>query len=165
MLTIEQCIWIATGAFVILVIAIIVTMRMLIIQLNTIAATATDMKQDISRLSLEFRVLIQSTDETVKIISDSVQSVQGIVHATRQISASLEQTATMVENVTSKLSSRASHFIEQEKVDRQIDDAMQWADLAFSAWQLWQGGRKKSSEHDSYKKGHVQESPSSTIAE
>jgi len=142
-LPIEYSFWIIAGSAVVFVIALIVAIIKILVKIEQMTKTATEIKQDIQRLSLESSVLIQSTDETMRMIKESVHAAQGLVHATKQVGQTIDHTTAMVEKVTNALSEKAITYVEKEKTNRHLDEALQWTELALSAWQLWNDRKAK----------------------
>lgn len=132
---------VAAGAFVVLVIAVIIAIRSALIRLGRMQNLAEAIQQDLHKLSLEMSGILQPAEETVRTVNHQLQSVSWLFKAARQVGDTLEQTTSAIENAAAVLSQAARRHAERASEERQVDEAMQWAELGMTAWQLWQSRR------------------------
>jgi len=130
-------------ACAVFVVAMVITIRLLVLRLHTLTEQTVAMQRDLQELSHTCSKLMVTTDATVKEIGEVAATVNQVVGAAKDMGQSISQTATVIRQVSSTLSQRAARYTE-ERGSKQLDDMMQWTELAMSAWQLWQTGRQKS---------------------
>jgi uncharacterized protein YoxC len=122
----------------------LIALRLLVMRMQTLTEKTIAMQRDLQELSNACGKLMQTTDDTVKEIGEAAATVNHVVGAAKDMGQSISETAAVMKQVSSILSQRAAQYVEQDRGTKQLDDMMQWTELAMSAWQLWQTGRQKS---------------------
>nr|WP_232242937.1 DUF948 domain-containing protein [Paenibacillus sp. GSMTC-2017] len=138
----------AAGAFILLVAGVLFAIRSLLIRLSRVQSSAEAIQADMHLLSTEIESVLQTTHEAVRALQRGLESTEGLVQAVRQVGGTIQHTTSAVERVTSTLSASAVKHVEGIAEKRHIAEAVQWAELGLTAWQLWQARRKDNS--DSY---------------
>lgn len=133
----------AAGAFVVLTAGILIAIRFMLTRLARLQASAEAVQRDMHRLSAELSGVLQPAEETIRTVHRQLQSLDGLFTAARQVGGTLEQTTAAMERVTAVLSLSAARHAERISEERQANEAMQWAELGMTAWQLWQNSRKQ----------------------
>ncbi|WP_238190973.1 DUF948 domain-containing protein [Paenibacillus sp. L3-i20] len=139
---------VAAGAFVLLVTGGLLAIRSLLLRLAEVQKSAVAIQRDMHQLSAEIGAVLQTTHEAVRTVQRGLDSTDGLVQAVRQVGGTIEHTTSAVERVTSTLSGAAVKHAERIAQNRQVDEAVQWAELGLTAWQLWQTRRKDNSNTD-----------------
>lgn len=139
----EISLLIMAAACIVFVITVLIAMRLFMLRLHILTEKTIELQRDLNQLAQDCSKLLQTTDDTVKEIGEAVSTVNYVVGAAKGMGQSLEQTAGVMKKISGLLSQRAAQYAEQERDKRQLEDMMQWAELAMSAWQLWQTGRQK----------------------
>ncbi|MDQ6421825.1 hypothetical protein RB620_20565 [Paenibacillus sp. LHD-117] len=140
--------WIATAAaaaFVVWVAGTLLAARMLLARLARIQAAAESVRADVHRLSGELSQVLLPTEQTVRSVLQSVESAERLFQAAGQVGGTIESATSAVERVATTLSRSAISHAERIAHKREVDQAVQWAELGLTAWQLWQSGRNSPS--------------------
>lgn len=133
---------IAAGAFVVLVVGILLSLRSALNRLGQMQAAANSMQQDLHKLSLELEGLVQPAGETIRTMHRQLQAASKLFEAAGQVGGTIAHTTSAAERITSILSESAEHHSKRYETKRQVGEALEWAELGMTAWQLWQTSRK-----------------------
>lgn len=139
--------WIASAAalaFVILVAGVLLALRKLLQRIAQLQQSAEAVQADMHRLSGEISEVLQPATETVKSLQRGVGSAEELFLAVRDIGGTIRSTTSAVDRTTSLLTESAIRHAERLSRTRQADQAVQWAELGLTAWQLWQSSRTQS---------------------
>lgn len=139
---------VAAGAFVIWVAGTLLAIRVLLARIMNVQASAEAVQADVHRLSGELSSVLLPTEQAVRSVQQSVESVEGLFRAVSQVGGAIERSTLAVERVTGTLSRSAISHAERIAKQRELDTAVQWAELGLTAWQLWQSGRKPASSEE-----------------
>ena len=133
---------IAAGAFVVLVAGILLALRSALSRLGQLQAAAESMRQDLNKLSLELSGLVQPAEETIRVMHRQLQSASKLFEAAGQVGGAIAHTTSAAQRITSVLSESAEQHAKRYETKRQVGEALEWAELGMTAWQLWQTNRK-----------------------
>lgn len=136
---------IAAGAFVVLVSGILLALRSALIRLGQVQAAAESMRQDLNKLSLELGGLVQPAEETIRVMHRQLQAASKLFEAAGQVGGAIANTTSAAQRITSVLSESAEQHAKRYETKRQVGEALEWAELGMTAWQLWQTSRKAAS--------------------
>lgn len=146
---IEWSIAAAAMSFVVLVAGILYAIRIGLKRLERMQASAEALQEELQQLSAQASSLLVPAEETIKTLKEGVQSAEGLFKAVKGAGHTIHQSTSALERVTSTLSDSAVRHAEQLAGKRQLDEAVQWAELGLTAWHLWQWGRKSEAKTDS----------------
>lgn len=144
-MTLEWIAAFAATAFVVWVAGTLIAIRALLAKITRLQASAAAVQEDVHRLSGELSQILLPTEQTVRSVQQSVESTEKLFKAAGQIGNTIEATTSAVERVAVTLSSSAAGHADRIAKRRELDSAVQWAELGLTAWQLWQSGRKSAS--------------------
>ncbi|KRE49672.1 DUF948 domain-containing protein [Paenibacillus sp. Soil522] len=133
---------IAAGAFVVLVVGILLSLRSALIRLGQVQTAAESMRQDLNKLSLELGGLVQPAEETIRVMHRQLQAASKLFEAAGQVGGAIANTTSAAQRITSVLSESAEKHAKRYDTKRQVGEALEWAELGMTAWQLWQTSRK-----------------------
>lgn len=139
---------IAAGAFVVMVVGILLAIRSALSRLAKVQASADVIQQDLHKLSLELSGLVQPAEETIRAAYRQLQAANSLFEAAGQVGGAIAHTTSAVERVTSVLSESAELHAKRHETKRQVGEALEWAELGMAAWQLWQTNRKAAAPAD-----------------
>ncbi|OMF21331.1 hypothetical protein BK133_28545 [Paenibacillus sp. FSL H8-0548] len=135
---------IAAGAFVILVAGILLVLRSALFKLARVQVMAETMQEDLHKLSLELGGLIKPAEETIIAAHRQLQAASKLFEAAGQVGGAIAHTTSAAERISSLLSESAEQHAKRPETKRQVGEALEWAELGMTAWQLWQTSRKGS---------------------
>ncbi|OUS77616.1 hypothetical protein B1748_07425 [Paenibacillus sp. MY03] len=141
-MTMEWIATVAVAAFVIWVAGTLLAVRALLGRMARVQASAEAVQEDMHRLSGEMSQVLLPTEQTMRSLQQSAESAERLFQAVGQVGGTIEHATSAVERVTGTLSQSAICHAERIAKQRELDAAVQWAELGLTAWQLWQTGRK-----------------------
>ncbi|CAM4240739.1 uncharacterized protein YoxC [Paenibacillus endophyticus] len=133
---------IAAGAFVILVAGILLALRSALRRLDHVQTEAAAMRLDVHKLSTELCRLVEPAEETIRSANRQLQAASKLFESAGQVGGAIANTTSAAEHITSLLSESAERHAKRYQTKRQVGDALEWAELGMTAWQLWQTSRK-----------------------
>lgn len=145
---VEISLLLIAAACIVFVIAAVITLRLFVLRLQALTQKTIALQRDLNELTVACSKLIQTADDTMKEIGDVASTVNQVVGAAKGMGQSIEQTAGVMKQISGVLSQRAAQYVERDRNRGQMEDMMQWTELAMSAWQLWQTGRQKNKQHE-----------------
>ncbi|WP_138753233.1 DUF948 domain-containing protein [Paenibacillus sinopodophylli] len=134
---------IAAGAFVFLVAGILLALRTALHRLGQVQIEAEAMRLDLHKLSTELSRLIQPAEETIRSANRQLLAASKLFESAGHIGGAIANTTSAAERITSLLSESVEQHANHHKTKRQVGEALEWAELGMTAWQLWQTNRKK----------------------
>ncbi|MDF2836967.1 MAG: hypothetical protein K0Q63_2607 [Paenibacillus sp.] len=141
-MTLEWIAAIAAAAFVVWVAGTLIAIRALLARITRLQASAAAVQEDVHRLSGELSQILLPTELAVRSVQQNMESTEKLFQAARQVGGTIEATTSAVERVATSLSRSAAGHADRIAKRRELDAAVQWAELGLTAWQLWQTGRK-----------------------
>lgn len=138
----------ATLAFIVLVAGVLLALRKLLQRFAQLQKSAEAVQADMHRLSAELGEVLKPAGQTVKSLQQGVDAAQDLFHAVRDIGGTIRGTTSAVERTAAVLSDSAVRHAERLARTRQADQAVQWAELGLTAWQLWQSSRPRNPSND-----------------
>ncbi|MUT66895.1 hypothetical protein [Paenibacillus sp. NEAU-GSW1] len=136
---------ITTAVFVGLAIGLLLGMRSALKRLSALQAAAELALADAQAASLKLGALAEPAEQTLRTAQHQLQSAGKLFAAAGQIGDAVEHTTSAVSKVSSVLANSAVQHAERASKQRQIGEALEWAELGMAAWQLWQTNRKRHS--------------------
>ncbi|MBD2867524.1 DUF948 domain-containing protein [Paenibacillus arenilitoris] len=133
---------VAAGAFVLLAIGMLIALRSALGRLARAQASAEAMQRDVHKLAQELSGLAAPAEATIREAHKHLQSAGRLFEAAGQVGAAIAHTTSAVERVSSVLSESAERHANRAATKRQVEEALEWAELGMAAWQLWQTSRK-----------------------
>ncbi|WP_331701620.1 DUF948 domain-containing protein [Paenibacillus sp. IITD108] len=136
---------IAAGAFVVLVAGILLALHKALVHWGRMQITIEELGKQVQATQTELGLILQPAADTVQAINDQLQSSRKLFQAAEQASEAVDQVSKAAGHLTNLLSDAAVRYVEQssKKQQKQVDEALQWAEIAVIAWQLWQKGRSR----------------------
>ncbi|MOA11103.1 hypothetical protein D3C78_1310240 [compost metagenome] len=134
---------ITAGAFVILTAGILYALRSALGKLAQLQASAAAAQDDLHKLTTELSGLVKPAEDTIRAAHRQLQSAESLFTAAGQIGGAIAHTTSAIEQVTSVLSDAAEKHAKRASTKRQAGEAMEWAELGMTAWQLWQSSRRE----------------------
>ncbi len=133
----------AAGAFVILTLGFLLLLYKAVKDWRAIRQTVEGMGMQVQTAQAELARILEPAADTVQAVNDQLQSSRKLLLAAEQASEVTNQVAKAAGHLTSLLSETAGRYVELStgRKKQQIDEALQWAEIAVIAWQLWQNGK------------------------
>ncbi|GFN30200.1 DUF948 domain-containing protein [Paenibacillus xylaniclasticus] len=155
------CIVAVTVIFAALTAGLLIGLRTIVSRVVLIQLSSERLEQDVRALLIKLQKTSERADETLELISAQLRAVSGLFQAASLLGESVENASAAVNSMTAALSNKArqqAERIENKKL-RGLDEALDWAEVGMTAWQLWQSVRDKiakksacSGEDDGYDK-------------
>lgn|GEM_PF-647837 len=135
----------ATIVFAVLTVGLLIGLKKIISRIALIQQSSERLEQDVRALMKKLQGTSERADETLELVSNQLQSVSGLFQAASLFGESVENASAAVNSMTAALSNKArqqAERIENKKL-RGLDEALDWAEVGMTAWQLWQSVRDK----------------------
>ncbi|MHA7962615.1 hypothetical protein ACX93W_00620 [Paenibacillus sp. CAU 1782] len=140
---------VATAIFAVLTIGILMAMRALVIRLQALQQSALEAKAEITRLSEETRAVLIPAEEAMRNLQEGLEAAKGWFRAIEDAGSMVAKTTSAAEKAANVLSQSAIRHAERLSQSREAEQAVQWAELGLTAWQLWRSGRNPSGSAES----------------
>ena len=137
---------IAAGAFVILVIGILIAIRSMLNKMECLRTSAEAAQHDLHKLSAQLGELLEPAEATVRTLHRQLQSTEILFEAAHQAGAAIGHAAAAARQWTAMLSQSAARQTKRMSEKRHADYIQQWTELGISVVKLWQSGRQAESD-------------------
>ncbi|SEM65112.1 DUF948 domain-containing protein [Paenibacillus sp. OV219] len=142
-----ETIWleaIAVAAFVALVAGILLWLRSADRKLAKLLMAAEAMERHAAVAKEQVCELLDPMTATMRNVQKQLEGVSRLTDATRRIGDSASQLSLTVSRLTAELNDTVERHAAKsgDKLRHQITDAMDWAEVGYAVWQLWQTKRK-----------------------
>ncbi|MBJ6359811.1 hypothetical protein ACFOQM_00540 [Paenibacillus sp. GCM10012307] len=150
------CASIATAAFIVLVIAMIFSMRSIVRDVKGIAHQTKLLQQQTAGLLGELRRVLTEAEQAV---AGTGKQMKGFLHSASLLGESFTRTAGAVNELSSAVTRTATARVKQtaNKYGPHIEEALNWAEAGLTAWHWWQkkcSAASKSSALSGQDEGH-----------
>jgi uncharacterized protein YoxC len=155
---------VAAGTFVVLALGILIALRAALAKLEKITQATVSMQRELNRQaselaglvqeelsvrSSELGSLMQQSEETMRAVQHQLKSATALFEAAGQVGGAIRHTTSAAEHAAAILSSAASRHASRAETSRRAGEALDWAELGMTAWQMWQANRKASAKASS----------------
>ncbi|GGG15791.1 DUF948 domain-containing protein [Paenibacillus abyssi] len=137
------CVCVATIAFVILVIAIVLSLHSALRKLDQMVSGVDKLQQQTSGLVDELRALITSAEQTVQSVQGQLVYTTSLCKSAGEFGDTVLQTAAALGKISSTLTESAVQHVENAagRSKRMIGEALDLAEIGMTVWQWWQSKR------------------------
>lgn len=142
---------VATAIFAVLTIGILMALCALVTRLHALQQSVLEAQAEITRLSEETRAVLIPAEEAVRNLQEGLGAAKGWFRAMEDAGSMVAKTTTAAEKAAHVLSQSAVRHAERLSQSREAEQAVQWAELGLTAWQLWRSGRNHT---ESAQSGH-----------
>jgi uncharacterized protein YoxC len=132
---------IATAVFAMLAIGILIALHALVLRLNALQKSALEAQAEITRLSQQARAVMIPAEEAARSLQEGLEAAKCWFRAMEDAGSIVAKTTTAAEKAAHVLSQSAVRHAERLSQTREAEQAVQWAELGLTAWQLWRSGR------------------------
>jgi len=135
----------ATIVFVILTIGLLIGLRVLIIRLRQIQQAGERLEQEMLLLMRKLQGTTERAEVALDLVSNQLKAVNGLFQAASVLGESVENASAAVNAMTAAMANKARQQAEriENKRMKGLDEALDWAEVGMTAWQLWQSIRDK----------------------
>ncbi|MBD3919594.1 DUF948 domain-containing protein [Paenibacillus sp. PR3] len=135
----------ATVVFVILTIGLLIGLRVLIIRLRQMQQAGERLEQEMHLLMRKLQGTTERAEIALDLVSTQLKAVNGLFQAASVLGESVENASAAVNAMTAAMANKARQQAEriENKRMKGLDEALDWAEVGMTAWQLWQSVRDK----------------------
>jgi uncharacterized protein YoxC len=135
----------ATVVFIILTIGLLIGLRIIVIRLRQMQQAAERLEQDMHALMRRLQGTTERAEITLDLVSSQLKAVSGVFQAASMLGESVENASAAVNAMTAAMANKARQQAEriESKRIKGLDEALDWAEVGMTAWQLWQSVRDK----------------------
>ncbi|WP_127532528.1 DUF948 domain-containing protein [Paenibacillus kobensis] len=141
----EWCLIAATVIFAVLTAGLLIGLKNIVSRIVLMQQSSQRLELDVRTLMVKLQGTTERADKTLALVSDQLKAVSGLFQAASLFGESVENASAAVNSMTAALSNKArqqAERIENKKL-RGLDEALDWAEVGMTAWQLWQSVRDK----------------------
>ena len=138
---------VCTAAFVMLIIAILLWLRAADRKLERLVHTAERAELQAQTAAAQVSDFVQTAAAMMQTVQGQLEGVSKLMDATKRMGQSAEQVSGTVSRLSDALAQTADRHIAKAggKYKHQIADALDWAEVGYTAWHYWQTKRKENS--------------------
>jgi len=150
----------SVAAFVMLVLGVLLWLRSVDRKLVQLVSAAEAMERHAGATAAQTCELMEAASETVKSVQRQLDGASGMLKSLRRIGETADQTTKTISALSGALSETTERYVAKSggKYQRHLNEALDWAEVGYTAWQFWQTKRKEnrdSSACPGYVKGHA----------
>ncbi len=141
----------ASLAFVVLTVFAIVTLRSASQKVARLEERSLRVEQEAVALLVELRKLSERAAETTVKLNRQLSRTDRLFEAAEQLEDAVRQTADAAQRVSGTIHRTAVQHVERTAAahKERIGEALDWAELGWTAWQWWQSKRAAAAAADS----------------
>ncbi|MWC28879.1 DUF948 domain-containing protein [Paenibacillus sp. MMS18-CY102] len=145
MITAAWCAVAATVVFIVLAIGLLIGLRAVVYRLALMQQSTEKLERDMRTLMLKLQGTTDRMDDTLGLVSAQLRAMSGLFQAASLMGESVENASAAMNAMTAALSNKARQQAEriENKRLKGLDEALDWAEVGMTAWQLWQSVRDK----------------------
>jgi uncharacterized protein YoxC len=139
------CEVVATVVFIILTIGLLIGLRIIIMRLRQMQLSAERLEQDMHDLMRTLQGTAERAEVALDLVSAQLKAISGLFQAASVLGESVENASVAVNAMTAAMANKARQQAEriENKRIKGLDEALDWAEVGMTAWQLWQSVRDK----------------------
>lgn len=141
----------ASLAFVVLTVFAIVAMRSASRKVERLEERSMRIEQEAVALLVDLRKLSERAAETTVKLNKQLSRTDRLFEAAEQLEDAVRQTADAAQRVSGTIHRTAVQHVERTAIahKERIGEALDWAELGWTAWQWWQAKRAAAAAADS----------------
>ncbi|WP_202078525.1 DUF948 domain-containing protein [Caldalkalibacillus salinus] len=144
---IEISVAVIAGAFILLVIYVIATLRSVRRSLHHLDKSIIHMQQQVDQVSKETTELMKNSNRLAVDLQRKSKTMDTLFHSLGDASQVIQQMTTSLKQVSSSLTNNVQKTVDgTNKHQDRINDVVKYSSLALKFWQAWQA-RRESEQH------------------
>ncbi|GGD54220.1 DUF948 domain-containing protein [Paenibacillus nasutitermitis] len=150
----------SVAAFVMLVLGVLLWLRSVDRKLVQLIKAAEAMERHAGAAAAQTCELMEAASKTLKTVQRQLDDASGMLKSVQRIGETVDHTTRAISALSGVLSETTERYVAKSggKYQRHLSEALDWAEVGYTAWQFWQTKRKEnrnSSACPDYVKGHA----------